>query len=89
MRAHTTEVQVPITHTPVSPEASPAQRGFERETLGVAACPLCHTAHPSLTAGALAPGGWHCARCGQHWDAARLAHDAAYAAWVVKRNASR
>jgi hypothetical protein len=26
---------------------------------------------------------WRCVRCGQHWDAARLAAVAAYAAWTI------
>jgi hypothetical protein len=45
---------------------------------------MCH-APASLTQSALAAGGdWQCIRCGQHWDAARLAAVAAYAAWVVQ-----
>jgi hypothetical protein len=28
-------------------------------------------------------GEWRCVRCGQRWDAARLAAVAAYAAWTV------
>jgi hypothetical protein len=30
-----------------------------------------------------AGGDWRGVRCGQHWDAARLAAVAAYAAWTV------
>jgi predicted Zn finger-like uncharacterized protein len=48
-----------------------------------ATCPLCHTT-ASLSNDALAAGeGWRCARCGQQWDARRLATAAAYAAWAV------
>jgi hypothetical protein len=51
-----------------------------------AACPMCHTP-ASLTQSALDAGGaWRCVRCGQHWDAARLAAVAGYAAWVVERD---
>jgi len=49
------------------------------------ACPMCHTP-ASLSQSALDSGGaWRCARCGQHWDAARLAAVAGYAAWVAER----
>lgn len=52
-----------------------------------ATCPLCHTTDASLTADALEAGGnWRCVRCGQRWDAARLATVAAYTAWVVERD---
>jgi predicted Zn finger-like uncharacterized protein len=44
-------------------------------------CPMCHTS-ATLSQSALEAGGdWRCARCGQRWDAARLAAVAAYAAW--------
>ena len=42
-------------------------------------CPLCHTVDAAMTPGALATGGhWLCIRCGQEWDANRLATRAAY-----------
>jgi len=42
---------------------------------------MCHTS-AALSQSALEAGGaWRCVRCGQHWDAARLAAVAAYAAW--------
>ena len=51
-----------------------------------ATCPLCHTTDVSLSDGALAAGGvWRCTRCGQRWDARRLAAVAAYAAWTRQR----
>ena len=51
-----------------------------------AACPMCHTSAP-LSLNALKAGGeWRCVRCGQHWDAARLAAVAAYAAWSVNHD---
>jgi transposase len=54
-------------------------QGFLRS----ATCPMCHTS-ATLSEGALqAGGGWRCVRCGQHWDAERLAAVAAYAAWCV------
>jgi hypothetical protein len=55
----------------------------ERDILSSAPCPLCHTS-ATLTQSALEAGGdWRCVRCGQHWDARRLAAVAAYTAWAV------
>lgn len=55
----------------------------EPDRLSSARCPLCHTA-AILTRSALEAGGdWRCVRCGQHWDARRLATVTAYAAWAV------
>jgi hypothetical protein len=52
----------------------------------LAACPLCHSEDPTLTNAAVIGGaGWRCARCGQSWDALRLATAAAYAAWQCGR----
>jgi transcription elongation factor Elf1 len=52
---------------------------------GLVSCPLCHTTHQSLTRDAVETGGdWRCTRCGQRWDARRLATVAAYAAWVIR-----
>lgn len=54
------------------------------ELVGFATCPSCHTADQSMTSLAVSAGAdWHCARCGQQWDAVRLATAAAYAGWVV------
>jgi predicted Zn finger-like uncharacterized protein len=51
-----------------------------------ATCPMCHTP-TSVTENAIEAGGdWRCVRCGQHWDAERLAAVAAYAAWVADRD---
>ncbi len=51
-----------------------------------ATCPLCHTS-ATLTQSAIEAGGaWVCARCGQHWDAARLAAIAAYAKWSAEHD---
>ena len=53
---------------------------------GPATCPACHTADLTMTASAVAAGAdWRCARCGQRWDARRLATVAAYALWQSKR----
>jgi hypothetical protein len=44
------------------------------DTSRLATCPLRHTPHASLTREALQAGGdWRCVRCGQQWDARRLA----------------
>jgi hypothetical protein len=54
-----------------------------QDSLRSATCPMCHTS-ATLSQSALEAGGdWRCVRCGQHWDAARLAAVAAYAAWSV------
>ena len=56
--------------------------------LGFVTCPSCHTVDASMTNGALAGGGdWYCGRCGQRWDAVRLATAAAYAVWVSEHQA--
>jgi hypothetical protein len=48
-----------------------------------ATCPMCHTPS-SVTQHAIEAGGdWRCVRCGQRWDAARLAVVTAYAAWTI------
>ena len=66
-----------------SPHATAVLPDDERDTLRSATCPKCHTS-ATLSQGALEAGGaWRCVRCGQHWDAARLAAVAAYAAWSV------
>jgi hypothetical protein len=44
---------------------------------------MCHTSARLSQSDLEAGGDWRCVRCGQHWDAARLAAVAAYAAWVV------
>jgi transcription elongation factor Elf1 len=50
-------------------------------------CPLCHTTDSSLRTDALAAGGsWSCTRCGQRWNARRLATVAAYAAWALEHD---
>jgi hypothetical protein len=76
-----------VTLTSALSEVSTAQLDLARDVPRVAKCPLCHTMHSSLTGAGLEAGGdWHCVRCGQHWNAVRLATDAAYAAWVVEHD---
>ena len=54
---------------------------------GLATCASCHTADLT-TADAVAAGAhWQCRRCGQPWDAVRLATVAAYTAWLSARTA--
>lgn len=48
-------------------------------------CPMCHSAAPATQAG----GAWLCGRCGQHWDAGRLATVSAYQAWAVAHEHAR
>jgi transcription elongation factor Elf1 len=56
--------------------------------LRLAACPFCHTdssvSHTTLES---AGEGWQCVRCGQRWDAQRLATVAAYTAWASAHDA--
>jgi hypothetical protein len=47
---------------------------------------MCHAAASTTERAIEAGGAWQCARCGQHWDAARLAAVAAYAVWDADRN---
>ena len=55
------------------------------DTSRLVACPRCHLSHGSLTQEALETGeGWRCIRCGQEWDARRLATVAAYAVWAAE-----
>jgi ribosomal protein L37AE/L43A len=73
-----------MTHGSLETHTTTALLDDEQDVLRSATCPMCH-APASLTQSALAAGGdWQCVRCGQHWDAARLAAVAAYAAWVVE-----
>jgi len=68
------------------PHATAVLLDDEQDILRSATCPLCHTS-ATLSQSALEAGGdWRCVRCGQHWDAARLATVAAYAAWTVDRD---
>jgi transcription elongation factor Elf1 len=59
-----------------------------RKAAGFATCPLCQMAEATMADGAVEQGAaWQCARCGQRWDAARLATVGAYAAWVAEHDA--
>jgi len=50
-------------------------------------CPYCHTAFALTSGGAgEAAGDWRCVRCGQRWDASRLATVAAYASWALEHD---
>ena len=65
------------------PHATGVLLDDDQGNLRSATCPMCHTP-ATLSQGALEAGGaWRCVRCGQHWDAGRLAAVAAYAAWSV------
>ena len=68
-----------------SPRATAALLELPSDTLRPVTCPSCHTTHGSLTQEALQAGGvWVCVRCGQGWDAHRLATVAAYAVWAAE-----
>jgi ribosomal protein L37AE/L43A len=52
-----------------------------------ATCPSCHTTDTTMTNDAVEAGAdWQCGRCGQTWNAVRLATAAAYALGVSGRN---
>jgi hypothetical protein len=43
---------------------------INREVVGFATCPSCHTEDPTMLNVAVGAGAdWHCGRCGQRWDA--------------------
>jgi predicted Zn finger-like uncharacterized protein len=68
------------------PHTTAAVADVEPGPVSYATCPMCHTP-ASVTESAIEAGGdWRCTRCGQHWDATRLAAVAAYATWVVERD---
>lgn len=48
-----------------------------------ATCPMCHAPAPVTRSAIEAGGDWRCVRCGQHWDARRLAATGTYAAWAA------
>jgi len=74
-----------MAHNPSRPNTTAALLDDEQDVLR-ATCPMCHTP-TSITQDAIQAGGdWHCVRCGQHWDATRLAAVATYAAWVADRD---
>jgi hypothetical protein len=59
------------------------------ELVGLATCPSCHTEDTAMTNVAVEAGAdWRCWRCGQQWDAVRLATVAAYGVWLSERAAS-
>lgn len=65
------------------PDATAVLLDDDQDIVRPAMCPMCHTS-ATLSQSALEAGGdWRCVRCGQHWDAGRLAAVAAYAAWSV------
>ena len=52
---------------------------------GFATCPSCHSIDATMTTFAVNGGAdWHCGRCGQRWDAVRLATVAAYGVWLSR-----
>jgi hypothetical protein len=76
-----------ITGGLVSPggSATAVLRDNEGDSLQSAVCPMCHTSAKATEAAIEAGGDWRCIRCGQHWDAARLATVAAYIDWSHDR----
>ncbi len=72
-----------MAHSSSRPHTTAALLDVEPDVVRYATCPMCHTP-TSVTQDAIEAGGdWRCARCGQYWDAMRLATVAAYATWAV------
>lgn len=69
-----------------SPLAAAPSPDDDQDIVRSATCPMCHTAAPLSRSAVEAGGDWRCVRCGQHWDAARLAAVAAYAVWTVEHD---
>jgi predicted Zn finger-like uncharacterized protein len=61
----------------------------ERDIARHGVCPMCHTAAIVTQSAIEAGGDWRCVRCGQHWDAQRLATVAAYAEWARREGVGR
>ena len=75
-----------MAHSSSRPHTTVTLLDNEPDVLQSATCPMCHTP-TSITESAIQAGGaWRCVTCGQHWDAARLAVVAAYAAWSAERD---
>jgi predicted Zn finger-like uncharacterized protein len=68
------------------PPATAVLLDAEPDVLQSATCPMCHTPAAVSQSAIEAGGDWRCVRCGQHWDATRLAAVAAYAAWTLERD---
>lgn len=72
-----------MTFSSSRPHATAVLLDDDQDSIRFASCPMCHMSAP-LSQSALEAGGhWRCVRCGQHWNAARLAAVAAYAEWTV------
>lgn len=73
--------------TSSTPQGATALLEVEPGLQPYATCPLCRTTNTSLSWHALSAGGaWRCVRCGQHWDATRLAAVAEYEAWALNHD---
>jgi predicted Zn finger-like uncharacterized protein len=69
--------------------ATAALRDDEQDIARHAVCPMCQTS-ATVTQSAIEAGGdWRCIRCGQHWDARRLATVGAYAEWAHRDRVAR
>jgi transposase len=61
-------------------------RPGDASVLPPSTCPLCHTVGPALSSGVLDIGAlWTCARCGQRWNAQRIATVEAYLRFADSR----
>jgi hypothetical protein len=79
------KVHIVMTDTLSSPRLTRTLPATPPDTTRLATCLLCHTSHASLTEEDVQAGAdWRCLRCGQRWDAARLAAVVAYAAWAAE-----
>jgi hypothetical protein len=66
-----------------APRAAAALIDDEPDVLAAATCPMCQTRSSLSHTGVESGSAWRCVRCGQQWEANRLAAVAGYAAWAV------
>lgn len=69
-----------------SPHTTTALLDADADTVRGATCPMCHTPGNISQSAIEAGGDWRCVRCGQRWDAGRLAAVSAYNAWAVEHD---
>jgi ribosomal protein L37AE/L43A len=72
-----------MAHSSSRPYTTAVLLDDQQDVLRCATCPMCHTRTPVTQNASEAGGDWRCVRCGQNWDAARLAVVIAYAAWAI------
>jgi ribosomal protein L37AE/L43A len=75
-----------MTHSSPQPQPAAARPDNTLDLSQGASCPMCHTPTATTRREVQAGSAWRCVRCGQHWDATRLAAVAAYSVWKSERD---